>query len=838
MSTARVVIKGYDELKNPLKQAENELTGFQSVAEKVGQTLKTAFAVGAIIKGVQELSRAVADCVNEFKAQIEVDTRLDAIIKATNQQYIATTATIKKYASSLQQVTRFGDDAIESAASLLLATKKFSKEGLERTLELSADLAEAMGTDITSAASTLERALVAPGEGLNRLKSIGITFTDAEEDMIMKMNEAGLAMEAQQAILDKVEQAYGGVAKSVASIDTSKLDKIKSVWSDIKEDLGKIFSNTLGKVFNLIYEGLVRLERLAAKVANDMDFNKAIASGDIKAMAAFDEEDLRKRLSEYNEQLFEGRIKLEEDYKDIFDRLLTKLGMGLDDFFEKTYEEQRTLLAKIMPEDEAGLMVNNFRDLYGDVYDITTMIQKALTLQKQQADFSFNLLTDSADKLVDSADKLSNSKFFTTTWDSILIKQMTGLLGPSGTLNTMLGSIGTNFLNSQTFMDIGYNWYKDYEGNAASTNGKFNFSTKADFGLTSNNAMQGYNTMSILGPGLINGVNASNPLDVYGALSKSFRIDELTRNIDTMKSLAEVADVDTKVYYDEIISSLEDQYKELTKIEKDQKTFIEKIGEKVGAAVGSIFGADDDQSKAAGSAIINSFTSQMGEAGDVVARLATNMATMGPALGAIVTALHYVIGGLMENLKDLFNDFVQWGIQPLMEFGRMIGSILKPILEEIMPSVVASGKVLMQLFQAIARVLTPIVQILMRVLGPVLSVLADVVVTIVGTISWACDWIAYAITWVLNKISLGFIQQSANPGSLSSYLEGMYANPADTYTGSGSTSSTGLTSAAYSGGTVIHLNVYQQGVVCGDSGIQEFAVMIKNELADVAYYGR
>ena len=272
---------------------------------------------------------------------------------------------------------------------------------------------------------------------------------------------------------------------------------------------------------------------------------------------------------------------------------------------------------------------------------------------------------------------------------------------------------------------------------------------------------------------------------------------------------------------------------------EQQKTFIEKLGDSLGSYVGRLFGATNDQGKAAGASIISSFTSQMGEAGEVVSRLATNMATMGPLLGAIVTALHYVIGGLMESLKDVFNDFIQWGIEPLKEFGRMIGEILTPILQEIMPSVVASGKVLMQLFQAIARVLTPIVQILMRVLGPVLSVLADVVVTIVGTISWACDCIAYAITWVLNKITFGWVQQSANPGSLSSYLEGMYADPSGTYTGSSNgMNSTGLQSASYTGGTVIHLNVYQNAPVVGSDGMSEFAIMIRNELADIGYMGR
>ena len=256
MAEARVVIKGYDELKSPLKQAQSELTGFGQVANQVGDTLKKAFTVDAIVKGLQEVTKAVIECVNEFKQSIEVETRLNAVIKATGQQYKYTTQDIKKYASALQEQTRFGDNVIEQSAQLLVATQKFSKEGLERTLELSADLAEAMGTDLTSATSTLSKALIEPGEGLNRLKTIGISFTDTEEEMIKKLREAGDELAAQQVILDKVEAAYGGVAKSVGEIDTSTLDKIKNTWSDLKEGIGKAFTDKLAGIFNWVYKTL------------------------------------------------------------------------------------------------------------------------------------------------------------------------------------------------------------------------------------------------------------------------------------------------------------------------------------------------------------------------------------------------------------------------------------------------------------------------------------------------------------------------------------------------------------------------------------------------------
>ena len=349
-ATAKLIIKGEDQLKGPLKQAESELTQFGQTAQKVGKMIDTASVILAIVAAVKALTSAVGDCVKGFKEQVEIDTRLDAVIKATGQQYKYTTKDIKEYASALQEQTRFGDEVIEQSAQLLVATQKFSKEGLERTLELSADLAEAMGTDLTSATSTLSKALIEPGEGLSRLKSIGISFTDEEEKMIKSLRDAGDELGAQQAILDKVEKAYGGVAKSIGSIDTSTLDKISKVWGDLKEDLGNIFQTTLGPVFNAIYQTIRWLERLMHQAAERVNFNKYIGSGDTKSLAnKFTEEYLKEQLDDIQKDYEEAFKTLESNYW--LNWHLDRNGMDLDEFTKMSLNKRTDWLLGVSGND-------------------------------------------------------------------------------------------------------------------------------------------------------------------------------------------------------------------------------------------------------------------------------------------------------------------------------------------------------------------------------------------------------------------------------------------------------------------------------------------------------
>ena len=102
-------------------------------------------------------------------------------------------------------------------------------------------------------------------------------------------------------------------------------------------------------------------------------------------------------------------------------------------------------------------------------------------------------------------------------------------------------------------------------------------------------------------------------------------------------------------------------------VNKTAKTFLDKLGDKIGSWAAKITGSTSEQGSAFGGSVISSMTSSLGQAGEVAGKLAQNMATMGPLLGAIATALEYVFKGLSETLGPMLNEFVSYGIEPLKE---------------------------------------------------------------------------------------------------------------------------------------------------------------------------
>lgn len=301
-------------------------------------------------------------------------------------------------------------------------------------------------------------------------------------------------------------------------------------------------------------------------------------------------------------------------------------------------------------------------------------------------------------------------------------------------------------------------------------------------------------------------------------------------------------------------------------VESGTRTFLQTLGDRIGSWAAKITGSDSEQGSAFGTSIISSMTSSLGQAGDVAGKLAQNMATMGPLLGAIATALEYVFQGLSETIGPLLNEFVAYGIEPLKEIGRVIGDLLIPILENLMPLVKDTADFLIGLFRSVGIILKPIIQIIsssltpvmnvisniLKALSPVLKVFAKIFVTVTGTIQYVVQtlqhWVATLMNWLASLNLMGWqpfaglrTSDPGSPGDYGSYIRGKW-NDIDaafdqTQSSTPTSTATAVSSAGYQGATHVTINIYQEAPVVGDGGMRAFARMIRDEFDQLSYYG-
>lgn len=265
-----VEIKMIADVSDLKKQVANITGDMKGLEKQIGRTGK-ATTFSAVSQGLQMVERygkqviaVMKDLVASFAEASRESTTWNIMMEHSkfSQEEIDS---LKEYSSELQNYTGISDEAISNTERLLLSATDLTKDGLIRATNACADLSKAMGTDITGSAQTLAIALASPAEGLSRLRRSGILFTDEEEALIKKLEESGDVLKAQDIMLSKIEERYGGIAKAIGETPIGTVDKIKETWGDIKENLGESILNSVSPALNMLLDTLNKIKQWQAE---------------------------------------------------------------------------------------------------------------------------------------------------------------------------------------------------------------------------------------------------------------------------------------------------------------------------------------------------------------------------------------------------------------------------------------------------------------------------------------------------------------------------------------------------------------------------------------------
>lgn len=293
-SAAETASARTDRMEKSLKDAaaaSSELSEKQSALGRV-LTSGTAVIAGvtAAIAGVVAVSK---DLISIYSIQEQAEVRLEATLRATGNAIRMSSKELKDLASSFQEVTTYGDEAIIEVEKLFVASGSISRQALPRATEAVLDLAAAMGEDLGASAKRLAKALADPKSNLDSLKDANIQLSDTQKEEIKALQEQGDLMGAQSIILEKVESSYGGIAKALADTDTGKLTQISNVWGDIKEGLGKGLLDSISPALDVLYDKLTKISAWITKNVTADDVIDLIKSGNAVDYKSMDDSALR-----------------------------------------------------------------------------------------------------------------------------------------------------------------------------------------------------------------------------------------------------------------------------------------------------------------------------------------------------------------------------------------------------------------------------------------------------------------------------------------------------------------------------------------------------------------
>lgn len=238
-------IRAYDAAQLNLTQAQKDsveasnraITTYENQQAALDELKTRAIAAGvaigtALVAGLKQSITLAAEAEQSH-------LRLAAVLRGTGHAAGLTKADLDEMADGMKEKLGIDDDALRDSMAVLLTFRNVSRDSFGEALEVSADLAAVMQTDLKSAVLQLGKALENPDEGLTALKRSGVSFSETQKDMIKGMVETGNQAEAITLILKTMkEQGLDGVAESMNQGITKATRDAGMAWDDLLKTIG------------------------------------------------------------------------------------------------------------------------------------------------------------------------------------------------------------------------------------------------------------------------------------------------------------------------------------------------------------------------------------------------------------------------------------------------------------------------------------------------------------------------------------------------------------------------------------------------------------------------
>jgi phage-related protein len=234
-----------------LNDANKGLGGFQKNVGKIAGLVAGAFAIGAVVNFGKQAILA-AEEVATANARIG---QVASSMGIFGDEADAVSQRLINFAKSNEVLLATDENIIKSTQAKLLTFKELAGTAdeaggaFDRATIAAIDLAAAGFGSAESNAVQLGKALNDPIAGISALTRVGVTFTDAQKEMIEGLVATGDMAGAQDVILQALETQVGGVAAATANAS----DQMALAFGNVKEEVGAV----LLPVFNELVQALL-----------------------------------------------------------------------------------------------------------------------------------------------------------------------------------------------------------------------------------------------------------------------------------------------------------------------------------------------------------------------------------------------------------------------------------------------------------------------------------------------------------------------------------------------------------------------------------------------------
>lgn len=254
MATEQLAVKLLMDSKQYVKSSQQAATATSQISKTAttatGTTTtltKSMGNLGSLVKGAAvtgaffALADGIGSAVTAAEDAAAIMKVTEQVIKQTGGAANVSAQDVSDMAAQLASLTGVEDDVIQQGANVILTFKNIANQVGEgndvftRANELMLDISATMGTDTSSAALMLGKALNDPLAGMTALQRAGLTLTKQQKDQVKAYVASNDLLSAQKLILDELESQVGGTAAASAKAT----DRMGAAWGEIMEMFGE-----------------------------------------------------------------------------------------------------------------------------------------------------------------------------------------------------------------------------------------------------------------------------------------------------------------------------------------------------------------------------------------------------------------------------------------------------------------------------------------------------------------------------------------------------------------------------------------------------------------------
>lgn len=172
---------------------------------KVGSVIGSVFASIAVGAVFQKFAR---ETMNAEKEQAQ----LAAVLQSTGNAAGYSAGRLNEMAGVMESSLGIAAGEVNKAQTVLLAFTNIVGDQLPKALQAAADHAARTGSTISASAEIMGRALDVPSVGMASLQKQGFKFSESQIELARELERTGKVAQAQQMVLDSLNESYGGAA--------------------------------------------------------------------------------------------------------------------------------------------------------------------------------------------------------------------------------------------------------------------------------------------------------------------------------------------------------------------------------------------------------------------------------------------------------------------------------------------------------------------------------------------------------------------------------------------------------------------------------------------------